>query len=64
MHLNMGTGQIFFNAHLYKKDLTMCFMIENEKEAFADNDNLINYPLHLAFASRGNFKNISLLNVY
>ena len=60
----MGNGQIFYSAHIYKKDLTMSYMIENENEAFSDNKNLIDFPLHLAFASRGSFKNIKLLNVY
>lgn len=64
MQLNMGSGQIFFTAKKYKKDTSISFMIENEEEAFNDPVNLSNFPLHLAFASRGEFKQVRLLNVY
>ena len=64
MLLNMGEGKIYFTVKNYKKSTAISYLIENNKEAFEENVDLIEFPLHISFASRGFFKNFKILNVY
>lgn len=64
MFINMGEGKIFYSADLYRKNTSLKNFPVHKTEAFRDDINLTQGPIHLAFATIGEFKNLKILNVY
>ena len=64
MKIHIGEGKIYFDAKVSSFKDSVSYLIEQYYPAFDEDEFIMKNEFYIAFASRGFFESLQILNIY